>query len=156
MLSLFVLVWAGDVCAQTQPPADARSVERIRAALEDDRPRLITDLDQRATFHVDIRESRRFGELLPPLVFSSGPTPPGGPYMYEYLKRMMPGWTSPLVSVDVLPIARAIASALSAARYAHRVEAARAEVREAIRAYCAARGDAAADIQICATSPAVR
>src|SRR5207248_9112844 len=110
MLSLFVLVSAGSVCAQPQTPADARSIERIRSALEDDRPRLATDLDQRATFHVDIRESRRFGELLQPHDFSSGPTPPGGLYMYEYLKRMMPGWTPPLVSVDVLPIARAIAS----------------------------------------------
>jgi hypothetical protein len=154
--SLFVVVWVGGLVAQTEPAADTRSVERIRVALTDDRPRLVTDLDMPATFHVDIRESRRFGELTPPFVINSGPTPPGGLYMYEHLKRTMPGWTPPLASVDILPAAGVLVSAIGAFMQARRVEAARAEVREAIRAYCAARGDVAAAIQICAMAPAAR
>ena len=136
------------------------SIDRIRGALErpaGNRLRLrVVIPDVKPDFAVKIFERERFEKLVPPLDFRSGPVPKGGLYAYDQLQRTGLGFTQPLVSMDLLPIGRGIASAISAARSAHAAGVARDDVQRAIAEYCAALPDAGAGIQLCAASRAIR
>ena len=133
----------------------AASIQRIRAALEHPPAITLTSVDRAAQFRVVIREPQRFLER-PPLDFSAGPVPPGGLYAYEQRQRIGPKIPQPLVIVDLLPIAHAIAGAVGGARRAGAQAAAHEEVQRGIAGYCAAQPNQGAGIQICAMSPATR
>jgi hypothetical protein len=126
------------------------SVERIRAALE---RAPAWPVDQAAPlFHIDVVE--RVPDLVPPIDFLGGPVPPGGLYAYEQRQRLgSPTIGQPLITVDLLPFADALAGAIRQVLYQHHTRAARDEVQRAIRAYCAMQsGECAAEIAICSSS----
>jgi hypothetical protein len=123
------------------PPVDPspESIARVRAALEKPPP-ILTPPDTKADFSLHIEQRVPLQEI-----FESPPWATSG---------VAPGWggggsSTPLVSVDVLPL-------LQAAIRAQAERAAREEVKRAIADYCAAQPSAGAGIQICATGSGVR
>jgi len=83
---------------------------------------------------------QRVPDLLPPIDVNGGPVPPGGLYAYEQRHRLgSPSLGQPFITVDLLPIAHAVAHAFHEAVREHRQQAAREDVRRAIDEYCAAR-----------------
>ena len=81
---------------------------------------------------------------------------PPGLYAFEARHQVGPQMATPLIVVDVMPIARAVAGAIQNARTASRRTAAREEVKHAIEEYCEAQPDHGAGTQMCAISPAIR
>jgi hypothetical protein len=133
------------------------SLARIRAALERSPTERLKIAPPKPDFRVQIRQRQRLEELLATLDFRSGPRPPGGLYAFEQKARISSPWASqPIVSVDVLPIARWMAGGISNATRARVEAAARQEVGRSICEYCAAQLDHGAGIQICASSAAIR
>lgn len=134
---------AGEV---TDQPDDASSLMRVANALANSPSRLVLE-EHQADFTIDIRERERFEHL----------TPPQWEFKKEPVSRVAaPGWSPPLLTVPLLPIAGAIAKSVSAARRAHAEGAARGEVRREIANYCAAQPNTGASLQICMTSPGIR
>lgn len=114
------------------------SIARVRAALEKPPP-VIAAPEPKADFSIYIEARRPLQDIfdVPPWATSG----------------VAPGWgaagtsSTPLFSVDVLPL-------LMAAKRAYAERSAREEVKQAIADYCAAQPNAGAGIQICATAPA--
>jgi hypothetical protein len=132
-------------------PALPFSVARIRAALER-APAEPLLTENAPLFRTEIVE--HVPDLLPPLNFYGGPVPPGGLYAYEQRQRLGSREIGqPLITVDVLPLAAALALSIHNGLYQHRVRAARDEVQRAIREFCASRGDESTAIAICRSVP---
>lgn len=144
---LFVAVAVVSVGAQEAGPLldqspDAAALSRVRSALARPPSKLILQ-QRKPDFTVDIRERDRFDRLLPPMwEFKAGPAPWAGASR----------WSQPMVSVDLLAIAGAIARAVAHARRARAEDAARDEVRREIANYCAAQPNGGAGIRICSSS----
>jgi hypothetical protein len=144
------------------------SLDRIKLALEQEPTRSVLSLDERPTFRVQIRERQRIEELLATLNFKTTPAPAGGLYMAEMQRQWWPAVDNPLnqpyaafnqgelLTVLVENLAgkflggRAI-SAVTSAERARAESAAREEVHQAIRDYCAAQPNNGAGIQICSS-----
>ena len=126
------------------PSADPspESIARVRAALEKPPP-ILTPPESKADFSLRIEQRVPLQD-----VFESPPWATPG---------VAPGWgpgagsssSTPLVSVDVLPL-------LQAAMRAQAEHAAREEVQRAIADYCASQPNAGAGIQICAAASGSR
>jgi len=131
-----MLVLAVLLGLQSAAPELPVSLDRIRAALaQAGAPLLITP--PAADFSVHIRERTADEGIVPSLDFRSGPLPPGGLYAYEQRRRLgTPYAEQPLIEVDVLPIGRAIGSAISRAHRAAVERNARTEVEESLTAFC--------------------
>jgi hypothetical protein len=145
------------------------SLDKIKGALSADAepPRIsLSALDEHPTFRVEILERRRIEELLATLDFKTNGTPAGGVYWNEIQRLTSPSVDNPLnqpyaafsqselltVLVENLVAkyvgSRAVGAVGSAVR-SHAESAAREEVQQAIRAYCAAQPDGGSGIQIC-------
>lgn len=157
MVIAAVFVASALACApQTPTPAAAPpspelpvSLDHIREALARPPGLRWTPPEVKPDFVVHISERERFEKMMPPWDFRSGPVPPGGLYAWEQLQRSGVAMAQPLISVDLMAIAREIGGAISAARTAHATAQAREEVRRAIAAFCAAQSDGGAGIAIC-------
>jgi len=121
------------------------SLDRVRAAL-DKPPSKLTLPEKQPDFSVDIRERKRFDQMVLPLLDVK--VGPGFPQSALFTS---PFGSQPLFSVDLMPVAVAAASAVNAARKAYAKHTAIQEVRARIAAYCAAQPRRGAGIQICDT-----
>jgi hypothetical protein len=149
------------------------SLDKIKEGLEQKPAISLRSLDERPTFRVQILERQKLDELMATLNFKSGPTPAGGLYWNEMQRQMFPAVDNPLRQPysafsqgELLTIlvenlvgkylgGKAINKVTSMER--ERAEnAARDEVKAAIRDYCAAQPSGGAGIQICTTSTAIR
>lgn len=140
--------------AAAQPPAtgastDNVSLDRVRAAL--DRPPSPTLTVRPPDFAVHIEARRPLQEI-----FETPPWATAPATRSRYSLPPSPFGSQPLVAVDLLAIANAIVDEVRSVRRAHAEAGAREEVREAIRAYCAAQPNGGAGIQICDNPPARR
>jgi hypothetical protein len=157
--------------ASPAPPASKLpvSLDRIREQLAQPAPvkPLLSSLDIKPDFKVEIVERQTILDILERLDFRTGPAPAGGLYAYEQQRRLFNPVDQPLVQPyaafsggELLTIAlqnlmirylggRLIDSVTEAER--ERAEAAaRADVARAVADYCAAQPDRAT-ITICAT-----
>jgi hypothetical protein len=163
---------------QGQPPAQADSaarselpvsLDRIRDALARENGRsLLTNVERKADFTVQVEEQARIDEIMARLDFSSGPAPAGGLYMYEQQQRLFSS-TRPLqrpyaafnggqlltIALQNL-IGRYVAGqtqkGIAAARQSGAERDAREEVDQAIAEYCASRPDRHV-IKLCTDQP---
>jgi len=143
------------------------SLDRIREALEQPAAEPLRGLDERAQFHVEIRERQKLEDLLKSLNFNSGPAVPGGLYAYEQQRLLFPRVDNPLVqpyaafnqrelivvSLTTLIenyLAGRVVHAITSANRSWAEAAARQDVERAIAEYCAAQPNGGAGIQICA------
>jgi hypothetical protein len=144
------------------------SLDNIKHALQQPPPLVGLSLDERPTFRVQIQERQRIEELLSTLNFKTTPPPAGGLYMAEMQRQWWPSVNYPLnqpyaafnqgelLTVLIENLAgrylagRAINTITSAERSAAEA-AAREEVHQAVREYCAAQPGNGAGIQICST-----
>ena len=95
-------------------------------------------------FTIDIREPEQPNRFMTPILdFKVGRGVPQSALFTS------PFGSQPLFKVELMPIVLAAASAVNAARNAYAKHAARADVRRAITAYCAAQPSHGAGIQIC-------
>lgn len=170
---------AAPASAQNAPSAGAAasaaqgdlpvSLDRIREALarETDRP-LLSNVERKADFTVQVEEQARIDEIMSRLDFSSAPAPAGGLYMHEQQQRLFSS-TRPLrqpyaafnggqlltIAIQNL-IGRYIAgqtrTGIVGARRSRAEEDAREEVDQAIAAYCASRPDRGV-IKLCTDPP---
>jgi hypothetical protein len=128
----------GRLVEESTPSVDTspESIARVRAELEKPPP-ILTPPRPKADFSVTIEKRVPLQDI-----FDSPPWATSG---------VAPGWgpagtsSTPLVSVDVLPL-------LLAAKRAYAEHTAREEVKRAIADYCAAQPNAGAGIQICAAA----
>jgi hypothetical protein len=144
------------------------NLDRIKQALQQPPTLQHLAIDERPTFRVQIRETQKLEELLSALDFKGGPTPAGGLYMAEMQRQWWPSVDNPLqqpyaafnqgelLTVLVENLARKYLgnramSAITSAERAHAEAAAREEVQQAVREYCAAQPNNGAGIQICST-----
>jgi hypothetical protein len=142
------------------------SLDKIKEGLERTPTLSLRTADERPTFRVQILERQRIEELLNTLDFKSGPTPAGGVYWNEVQKQMFPSVDNPLrqpyaafsqgelltILVENLVgkyLAGKAIGAVGAAERSRAEAAAREEVQQAIRQYCAAQPDGGAGIRIC-------
>src|SRR5262249_24551426 len=142
------------------------SLDKIKEGLQQTPALTFRTLDERPTFRVQILERRKIEELLATLNFKAGPTPAGGLYWNELQRQMFPAVDNPmmqpyagfnqgeLLTIMIENIVRAFVGekavkALSNASKAHAVEAAKEEMKQAIRDYCAAQPEGGASISIC-------
>ena len=149
------------------------SLDRIKEGLEQTPTLSLRTLDERPTFRLQIFERQKIEELLTTLNFKSGPTPAGGVYWNEVLRQMWPTVDHPLnqpyaafnqgelltILIENLVgkyLGGKALNAVSSAERAHAEAAARDEVQQAIRDYCAAQPNGGTGIQICSTSPDIR
>jgi hypothetical protein len=153
VLFFAMLLCAGPAAAQGADPLDLPvSLERIREALAAPRtPSLLEALEKQPHFRVEVQERRpTFAEMFSLDDFYGGPVPPGGLYAYEQARRLSPNSTPALVSLDLLPMFRGIASAVGDARRNRAAAAARAEVQRAMAEFCASRPNGGEGIAGCA------
>ena len=143
-VALLVLALAAvDQATPSTSPAD-QQVERVRAALERPPSKLVPEKKADFSIHIEVRRPLQdiFDKppwQLPPIRFrvpAMGYTAFGG---------------IPIVNVDLLAIAGAIARGVNDARHARAAREASDEVRQAIAEYCAVQPNAAT-IQICSGS----
>ena len=134
----FLLIAVAIAAPSAQQPA-AGSVERVRAALEKPTPQLML-ADRKPDFTVRIEARHPFHE-----VFESPP------WALPHVE-----WRPPAVGFDLLSVVRYVAKSVADAKHRHDERLAHEEVQGAIADYCAARPDAGAAVQSCATSPAIR
>jgi hypothetical protein len=149
------------------------SLDKIKEGLERPPALSLRTTDERPTFRVQILERQKIDELLATLNFKSGPTPAGGVYWNDVQRQMWPSVDNPLrqpyaafnqgelltILIENLVgkyLVGKAADAITAADRRHAEAAAREEVQQAIRDYCAAQPNGGAGIQICSTSPAIR
>jgi len=151
------------------------SLDKIKEGLEQKPAATLSlrTLDERPTFRIEILERRKIEELLATLNFKAGPTPAGGVYWDEIQRQMFPAVDNPLrqpyaafsqgelltILIENLVgkyLAGKAVNAIGNAERAHAESAAREEVRQAIRDYCAGQPNRGAGIQICSMSPAIR
>jgi hypothetical protein len=147
------------------------SLEKIKGALEQAPTSTLTLKDLRPTFRIQILERQRIEELLATLNYKTSPTPAGGVYWNEVQRVMWPAVDNPLRQPysafsggELLTIlienligkyaGEKIGNAISSAKTSGAQKAARDEVLQAIRDYCAAQPSGGAGISICATSAA--
>jgi len=144
LLALTVLATIGNTPQDAPSTPLPVSIARIRAALSAE-PTLRQDPP---LFRVDVVE--RIPDLLPPIDFNGGPVPPGGLYAYEQRQRLgSPTIGQPLITIDVLPLAHALARSIHTAVHEHVAQSAHEEVQRAIWEYCESRGAEAGEIAIC-------
>jgi len=131
------------------------SLERIREGLASTAPPILDALDRQPTFRVEVKQHRPnfMEEMFPPGSFDGGPVPPRGLYGYEQQRRLFPNSTSALFTIDVLPVFRALVSAIGDARRANAATAARAEVQRAMAEFCAAQSNGGEGVTGCGTRP---
>lgn len=169
-LCLMLLLTAAPAIAQEPAPKLPVSVDRIRAALEQQPARSLfsTLPSDQPTFRIDVKERNRLQDLIATLDFRSGPTPAGGLYSAEQQRVLWPTTNYPLqqpyaafsqpelltIMVENLAgkylLGKAVGAITSADR-ARAESAAREEVRHAIGEYCAAQPNGGAGIAICTT-----
>lgn len=142
------------------------SLDRIREALEQPaRPPLLRP-DRTPDFKVEVEERRKLEELIASLDFSAGPAPPGGLYAFEQQRLAFPKVDRPLVQPyaafstgELLVIAlenlmmkhlggRAL-HAVSNWERERAERAAREEVAQAMREFCASQPAHGAGLQAC-------
>ena len=141
------------------------SLDRIRDGLKKPQELSLRNLDVKADFSVRVDEQRRIDALMSKLDFRSGPAPAGGLYGYEQQRRLFNPTDRPLqqpyaaysgaefttVAIENL-IAKYLGGHLlkvvASAERSRAEEQARAEVAEAVAAYCEGRSDRE-DILIC-------
>ena len=132
------------------------SLDRIREALERSPVERLKIVEHKADYRVVITERQRWQELLATLDFRGGPVPPGGLYAFEQRMRNSPQSASqPIISIDVLPIARSLGSAFMNAKRSRAEASARGEVSRTIAEWCDVQPDHGAGIYIC-KSPDIR
>lgn len=147
------------------------SVDKIKRGLEQT-PALSLKFDEvRPIFRIQILERQKIEELLATLNFKTTRAPAGGLYWDEVRRQMWPATDNPLqqpyaafnqgelltILVENLVgkyLAGKAANAISNAERSRAESAAKEEVRQAIRDYCAAQPNNGAGIQICTTSTA--
>ena len=169
---------ARDKTGAEQPPASSSqfdlpvSLDKIKKGLEQPPP-LSLKLDDvvKPTFRIQILERQKIEELLATLNFKTTRAPAGGLYWDEVRRQMWPATDNPLqqpyaafnqgelltILVENLVgkyLAGKVSNAVSGAERSRAESAAREEVRQAIRDYCAAQPNNGAGIQICTTSTA--
>jgi hypothetical protein len=175
LLLLLGTLVAGPLLAQEAGSQDhfslPVSVDKIKEALEAEpqiRQFSLRSLDEQPTFRVEILERRKIEELLTTLNFKTTPPPAGGVYWNEVQRQMWPSVDNPLVQPyaafgqgELLTVAaeslvgqylaRKALGAIGSAVRAHAESAAREEVRQAIRDYCAAQPNGGAGMPICSS-----
>jgi hypothetical protein len=142
VLALVAVVTVVPAAAQNAERPDELpvSLERIREGLASDKPSILDALTVVPDFRVEVRENRsNLGEMPRPENFSGGPVPPGGLYAYEQHRMLFPNSTPWVMSIDTLPVFRALVSAIGDVRRARTAAAARAEVERAMAEFCAAQ-----------------
>jgi hypothetical protein len=150
------------------------SLDKIKEGLAQPKPPLsLTTTDVKPTFRVQILERQKIEELLATLNFKTTPAPAGGLYWNEVQRQMWPSVDNPMrqpyaafnqgelltILIENLVgkyLAGKAVNAVTSAERAHAESAARDEVRQAIRDYCAAQPNSGAGIQICESSGAIR
>jgi len=118
------------------------SLERIREGLAADKPSLLDAVNLEANFRVEVKEQRppfNFAEMFAPGSFDGGPMPAGGLYAYQQQRMLFPNSASALFTFNMLPVFRAITSAIGEARRARAAAGARAEVERAMAEFCTAQ-----------------
>jgi hypothetical protein len=130
---------AGAVAAPlAQQPSPARSVERVRAALEQPPPRLtFTVTDRLPDFTVHIQERHPLQEVFDTPAWATDPV----------------GWQPPAIGFDLMSVVRYLAKSAADAKRGHDERLAREDVQRAIVDFCAAQPNFGAGIQICDTAP---
>lgn len=184
MVLLFAAILAAAPARAGQQPASSEQVEKpsfelpvsldkIKEALARTPTLSLRDVDERPTFRVQILERQKIEELLATLDFKSGPTPAGGVYWNEVQRQMWPAVENPLrqpyaaysqgelltILIENLVgkyLAGKALDGISSAERRHAEAAARDEVQQAVRDFCAAQPNSGAGIQICSTSAAIR
>jgi hypothetical protein len=157
---------ASQAPAAREPLGLPVSLERIKEGLEQTPTLSLRTLDARPTFRVQILERQKLDELLATLNYKAGPTPAGGIYWNELQRQMFPAVDNPLLQPyaafgenELLTIlienlvgkylgGKAI-NAVSRAERERAENAAKDEVKHAIREYCAAQPDNGNAIPIC-------
>lgn len=149
------------------------SLDRIKEGLAQTPTLSFRTLDERPTFRVQILERQKLDELLATLNYKAGPTPAGGLYWSDVQRQMFPAVDNPLrqpyaafnqgelltILIENLVgkyLAGKAINAVTSAERARAENAAKDEVKQAIRDYCAAQPNGGAGIQICSTSTAIR
>jgi hypothetical protein len=154
VLALAAALSATPLAAQTdeRPLELPVSLERIREALASDKPSILDRLDLQPTFRVEVQENHpNFGEMLSAEKMRGGPVPPGGLYAYEQQRMLFPNSTPWVMSINTLPVFKAIANAISDQRRERTAAAARAEVERAMAEFCAAQPNGGDGIAGCRT-----
>lgn len=149
------------------------SIDKIKEALEQAPKPTLKMTETRPTFRIQILERQKIEELLATLNYKAGPTPAGGVYWNEIQRQMWPSVDNPLrqpysafnqgelltILIENLVGKYLVdkgANALKGVARERAESAARTEVRQAIRDYCAAQPNGGAGIQICTSADAVR
>jgi len=149
------------------------SLDRIKQGLEQNPTLTLKTRELEPTFRLQILERRRLDELIASLDFKTTQAPAGGLYWQEVQRQMWPSVDNPLMQPyaafgpgELLTIlvenlvgryfAGKAVNAITSAERARAEAAARDEVQQAIREYCAAQPHGGAAIQICSTSSAIR
>jgi hypothetical protein len=154
-LSLGPVPATAQTAAQAEEIATPSTIRRIRAELERTSRLTFDVVDETPHFQMIISEPQRFREDTG-FLFSTGPVPSGRRSAFKGRPQVGPQLATPLVVVDVMPVGRALVSAVQNARTARRRTAAREDVKRAIDEYCGAQPDRGADIQMCSISAAMR
>jgi hypothetical protein len=122
----------------TSGPKLPVSLNRIREMLGQPVGLRVMLPERKVDFRVDVHERQPAMELLDTLDFRSGPVPPGGLYAFEQRQRAGQAWSQqPLIQVDLLAIAQSLGTAAGKARRTAAENAARQEVVNALREFCA-------------------
>jgi hypothetical protein len=148
------LVFAAFVLAGTlgpelpQPAAEPHDpqLQRIRQALAA-KPMKLPPTDTQPTFRVQVTEKALvFWRSVDRDAFSGGPVPPGGLYAFQLRQQLGNPWAGqPLVTIDVLSLARRFNDAIGNARRVREKQAAESEVKRSLATFCAANVCAAAE-----------
>ena len=149
------------------------SLDKIKEGLEQGPTAKLDLTGTRPTFRIQILERQRIEELLATLNYKTTRAPAGGLYWNEVQRVMWPAVDNPLRQPysafsggELLTIlvenlvgryaADKAGSAIKNAKTSSAQNAAREEVLQAIRDYCAAQPNGGAGISICATSSAIQ
>jgi hypothetical protein len=134
------------------------SLDRIRDALKRSDSPILSGLDRKADFRVEVEEKQKLEELLKRLDVKAGPVPAGGIYMYEQNRMLFNPVDRPLMQPyaafnggQLITIAlenllgrylgRPLVNAMSQRARTQAQLAAEEAVRRDIAAYCNARPD---------------
>jgi len=145
------------------------NLEKIKDALAQTPLLSLQTVDQRPTFRMQIRETQKLDELLSTMNYKAGPTPAGGVYWNELQRQMWNPVDYPYMQpyyaftqgqlltilIENLAgkyLAGKALNAVSNAERQHAEAAAREEVQQAIRQFCAAQPNNGSGIQLCSSA----